>query len=94
MRTSSNIGNINTDGGGSGSGGSGSGGSGSGGSGSGGSGSGESPINNWKPPLADADYEEAQLPAPASSCATMATQDILWGWVLCAIGFVSRRRKD
>ena len=76
----SNIGNINTDGGGSGgsgSGGSGSGGSGSGGSGSGGSGSGDSPINNWKPPLADADYEEIQLPAPASSCATVSTQDLL-----------------
>ena len=40
-----------------------------------------SPINNWKPPLADADYEEAQRPAPASSCATISTQNILWGWV-------------
>ena len=55
----------------SGSGGSGSGGSGSGGSGSGGSGSGGNPINNWEPPLSDADYDELVVPPPASSCSTV-----------------------
>ena len=90
----SNIGNINTDGGsgGNGSGGSGSGGSGSGGSGSGGSGSDENPINNWKPPLADADYEQIEIPAPASGCATVSSKGLVWTWILCAVGVFFRRR--
>ena len=82
----SNIGDINTDGGGSG-------GNGSGGNDTGGNGTESNPIASWEPPLADADYEELDIPAPASGCATVSPIQHVWGMLLVFFGVVVRRKE-
>ena len=89
-----NVGDIITDGGGSGSGGSGSGGSGSGGSGSGGSGSGGTAITQWEPPLSTTNYEESDIPAPAAGCSSVSSRSGWWTLILGVLFVRQGRRKS
>jgi hypothetical protein len=82
-----NIGDINTDGGGSDDGG-----SDDGGSDNGNPNGGENPISGWEPPLADADYEQLEIPAPATGCATVSSHGSFWGLCLALFGFARRRK--
>jgi secreted trypsin-like serine protease len=81
-----NIGNINTDGGGSDNGG-----STGGGSDEDNSNTGTNPISAWEPPLADSDYEELELPAPASGCSVVKTDLSVWALCIAFFGFARRR---
>lgn len=87
-----NVGDIITDGGGSGSGGNGSGGSGSGGSGSGGSGGSGSVVVDWEPPLSTDNYEEGSLPVPAG-CSTASSLLGWWSILFTVLGLRGRRRR-